>query len=365
MARMMKQLQRAVVRATRRAGVENLRTARAVITELVDAMAEPPAARPAKAVTKAATKPPSVARTVTLRPASTPPAPAVPRRRASFRWHSFASDQGERDYKLYIPRGAGDDAPLPLLVMLHGCGQTPDDFAAGTRMNALAEEIGLIVAYPGQPVGAHVNRCWNWFRPEDQTRDAGEPSIIAGITRRILRDQPADAARVYVAGLSAGGATAATVAALWPDLYAGLGVHSGMPACAARNAGQAVIAMSQGAYGEPRPVAQPTIVFHGGRDAVVNPRNGRSVIARAVGAYPNLRRVEKRGRSVGGRDYVRTTYRGVGSKSFCEHWLILGAGHGWSGGSAAGSFTEPAGPDASREMVRFFLRHRLPRRRAA
>ena len=229
-------------------------------------------------------------------------------------------------------------------------------------MNLLAEEFGFLVVYPAQPTGAHANRCWNWFRPEDQTRDVGEPALIAGIVEQVVRDEAVDPARIYVAGLSAGGAMAATVAALRPDLFAALGVHSGLPACAARNAGQAMVAMSHGAYGEPRPVAQPTIVFHGDRDAVVNPRNGRSVIARAVGAYPALRRTEKRGQSAGGRAYVRTTHRGAGSKSFCEHWLVIGAGHGWSGGSVAGSYTEPAGPDASREMVRFFLRHRVSRR---
>ncbi len=350
---MMKRFHSAMARATRRAGVESVRATSAVMAELFEAMVETPPKQRAPRVAKAP---------VPAAPRVAPLAPVRPRR-ASFRALSFTGDQGQRDYKLYAPPGASPDAALPLIVMLHGCMQTPDDFAAGTRMNQLAAELGFFVAYPAQPRGEHANRCWNWFRPEDQARDLGEPALIAGITRRILRDQPVDPARVYIAGLSAGGAMAATVAALYPELFAALGVHSGLPACAARNAGQAVLAMTHGAYGEPRALPQPTIVFHGDRDTVVNPRNGRSVIARAVGAYPALRRTEKRGRSAGGQEFVRTTHRGAGSKSFCEHWVVIGAGHGWSGGSRAGSFTEPAGPDASREMARFFLRHRVPARR--
>lgn len=281
-------------------------------------------------------------------------------RGASFRVATYANDQDKRSYRLYLPAKARVMTdPMPLIVMLHGCGQTPEDFATGTRMNALAEEFGLVVAYPAQPTGANSGRCWSWFKRSDQVRGAGEPALIAGIVRTILRDHPVDPARVYIAGLSAGASASNVIAAAYPDLFAAAGVHSGVPAGAAHNAASAFIAMQQGAPGDRPAVAVPTIVFHGDADTVVNPRNGRYVEARTLAAHPRLRRIEKRGRTPGGRSYTVTVHRGANGKSCCEHWVIEAAGHAWSGGHPAGSYTDPAGPDASRQMVRFFLRHRL------
>jgi poly(hydroxyalkanoate) depolymerase family esterase len=273
---------------------------------------------------------------------------------ATFTTASYANAAGTRDYKLYVPAKAHGDH-LALVVMLHGCTQSPDDFAAGTRMNALAEEQGCLVAYPAQPASANAKKCWNWFKPEDQHRDQGEPSLIAGITRQIMRDHRVDPSRVYIAGMSAGGAAAAIMAAAYPDLYAAVGVHSGLPAGAANDLPSAFAAMRQGSEGKGRRAQfVPTIVFHGDQDATVNPSNGNAVVAAATGSTTGLRSTLQRGRAPGGLAYSRRAYADASGRVLCEQWTIHGAGHAWSGGSPAGSYTDPRGPDAAREMLRFF-----------
>jgi poly(hydroxyalkanoate) depolymerase family esterase len=284
------------------------------------------------------------------------PAPSSLPEGARFEEHGFASLAGSRTYKLYVPSRYMGEA-LPLLVMLHGCTQSPDDFAAGTRMNKLAEERTFLVAYPAQAQSANASKCWNWFNGGDQRRDQGEPSLIAGITRQIMREFPIEPARVYVAGLSAGGAAAAIMGATYPDLYTAIGVHSGLACGAARDVPSAFSAMRQGAPTvglARRESVLPTIVFHGDGDQTVNPVNGDQIIAQAKAAT-NLRTTVRRGTAPGGISYTRTIQTDDIGRSLLEHWVLHGAGHAWSGGSAAGSFTEPRGPDASREMVRFFL----------
>ena len=275
---------------------------------------------------------------------------------------TFSSDAGSRGYKLYIPSTHRGQA-APLVVMLHGCTQSPDDFAAGTRMNTLAELHGSLIAYPGQSQAANAQQCWNWFNPGDQERDQGEPSLIAGITRQIMRDHAVDPLRVYVAGLSAGGATAAIMARAYPDLYAAVGVHSGLPCGAARDVPSAFAAMRRGAAVPPsRPAVIPAIVFHADRDTTVHPRNGDQVIAQFAPAGAG-RTETQRGQVPGGHAYSRTIHMDASGRPMLEQWLVHGGGHAWSGGSAAGSYTDPAGPDASGEMLRFFLAH--PRDAAA
>jgi poly(hydroxyalkanoate) depolymerase family esterase len=266
---------------------------------------------------------------------------------------------------LTIPSTCGSEA-VPLVVMLHGCTQSPDDFAAGTRMNVLAEEHGVLVVYPGQTPAANAQKCWNWFSPGDQERDRGEPALIAGITRQVMRDHAIDPARVYVAGLSAGGAAAAIMGVAYPDLYAAIGVHSGLACGAARDIPSAFAAMRQGVTtprrsddGGRRIV--PTIVFHADQDGTVNPRNGDQVIAQAkAAAAAGLQARTERGQVPGGHAYSRTLHTDPGGKPILEQWVVHGGGHAWSGGSTAGSYTDPRGPDASREMLRFFLDHSHP-----
>jgi poly(hydroxyalkanoate) depolymerase family esterase len=249
--------------------------------------------------------------------------------------------------------------------MLHGCTQSPDDFAAGTGMNRLAEEHGLLVLYPAQDNAANPQRCWNWFNPEDQQRDRGEPSLIAGMTREVMREHAVDPARVYVAGLSAGGAAAANLAATYPDLYAATGIHSGLPAAAASDLPSAFAAMRQGAAPSSRPAGRklvPTIVFHGDQDSTVSPHNGDRIIAqvRAMAEGLQATAAVQRGEAPGGRAYSRRLHADAAGRVLLEQWMIHGAGHAWAGGSPAGSYTDPQGPDASREMIRFFLEHQQP-----
>lgn len=266
--------------------------------------------------------------------------------------------EGGRPYRLHIPEGF-DGQALPLVVMLHGCSQTPEDFALGTGMNRAADEAKCFVAYPEQIMAANASRCWNWFNSADQARDQGEPVLIAAITREVMRHYPIDPARVYVAGLSAGGAAAAVMGALYPDLYAAIGVHSGLPFGAAHNATSAFAAMRDGVAATAPAPRVPTIIFHGDHDTTVNPRNADSVAAQFA-AGVDLARHDSAGQAPGGRSWRKTVLTDAAGQDVLEQWTVLGLGHAWSGGSKAGSYTDPTGPDASREMLRFFLRHRQP-----
>jgi poly(hydroxyalkanoate) depolymerase family esterase len=281
---------------------------------------------------------------------------------------TYSNQAGTRAYKLYIPSGYHGQA-LPLVVMLHGGTQSPDDFAAGTRMNLIAEEQACLVVYPAQPGEANAAKCWNWFRPRDQGRDQGEPSLIAGITRQVMRDYSIDPQRVYIGGLSAGAAAAAVMGATYPDVYAAIGVHSGLAYGAADDIPSAFAAMRGGELSAPSRSgdmsavpgdgsAVPTIVFHGDQDTIVHPRNGDHFIAQ--NRIAESQKQVQRGQVPGGRSFTRTIHTDASGRAIFEHWNIHGAGHAWSGGSPAGSHTDPEGPDAAREMLRFFLEHQNP-----
>jgi poly(hydroxyalkanoate) depolymerase family esterase len=287
---------------------------------------------------------------------------AAPKRAGRFVRAVYTNRAGARAYKTYIP-ALDDGKRRPLVIMLHGCKQNPDDFAAGTRMNELADEIGFLVVYPEQAIGANFSRCWNWFKSANQERDHGEPSLIAGITREVIARYDANPKRVYVAGLSAGGAMAAIMGHAYPELYAAVGIHSGLPYAAARDLPSALAAMrGLNATLDPRYHAAafqtvPTIVFHGDLDTTVHARNGERVIAQATpatnGGAAATQTIEKGEAS--GRRYTRTTQADTSGKPALEHWLVHGTGHAWSGGSPKGTFTDPRGPDATRAMLRFFL----------
>jgi len=289
-------------------------------------------------------------------------------REAGFTAHRFSCEAGTLAYKLFVPTGLDADAVPPLVVMLHGCTQSPDDFARGTRMNALAQQAGYVVAYPAQSAKNNPGKCWNWFRSGDQQRGRGEAALLAALTSHLVATHRLDEHRVYVAGLSAGGAMAAVLGHAYPDIFAAIGVHSGLPHQAAHDLPSALAAMRQGTVARDTPATPavvPVIVFHGDRDTTVDPCNGAAVLAQSIGAKPGdggatpapLATIV-RGSTPSGRAFTQTIYTGADGTVVAEQWVVHDAGHAWFGGDAAGSYTDPAGPDASAQMLRFFSSHR-------
>ncbi len=247
--------------------------------------------------------------------------------------------EGALPFRLFRPERSIADAPL--LVMLHGCTQTPEDFAAGTRMNLTAETVGSHVIWPEQTRAGNANGCWNWFEPGHQGR-SGEAAAIVAVVRAVKEDIGGDR-RVFVAGLSAGAAMAAILGARYPEVFAGVGLHSGLPVGAARDVASAFAAMRTGGSATAK-VAVPLIAFHGTADRTVDPCNLDAF--RPAGAD-----VHRAMRTVGGRSCTVTTHKTPGT---IEIWDVDGLGHAWSGGDRSGSYADPAGPDATAEMMRFF-----------
>jgi poly(hydroxyalkanoate) depolymerase family esterase len=277
-----------------------------------------------------------------------------------------------RGYKLYVPTQPTQPTqstgqPRPLVVMLHGCTQNPDDFALGTGMNERARQQGFCVLYPEQSQAANPQRCWNWFKHNHQRRGSGEPALIASMTQTIIKEHGIDPRRVFIAGLSAGGAMAAIVADAYPEIFAAVGVHSGLPTGSASSVPEALAVMSSGQSGQSAHMKSPqqpqrsvpTIVFHGDQDRTVHPRNGEQVITSALGSASAASPRVTQGVSPNGRRYTSATHHGDTGKVLAEHWLVHGAGHAWSGGHAKGSYTDATGPDATAEMLRFFFEHPL------
>ena len=291
---------------------------------------------------------------------------------------TFTNKAGSREYKLYVP-STYKGQRVPLIVMLHGCGQDPDDFSLGTKMNELAERDGFLTLYPAQNIEANTSRCWNWFEPDHQMRGEGEPSIIAGMTQMIIDSYNIHPNKVYLAGMSAGGAMTTLVGAAYPDVFASIGVSAGLEYKAATNLLSGLVVMQMGgpppkqqgglaflAMGEHAKVV-PVILFHGDEDVTVNVLNGHQTITQW--AYTNdyaddglinnsiMKDSPKlaNGKVDGGYSYEKYLYQTIKGKPVMEKWIINGMGHKWSGGSIAGSHTDPKGPDASEEMIRFFF----------
>jgi poly(hydroxyalkanoate) depolymerase family esterase len=266
-----------------------------------------------------------------------------------------------RRYKLFAPANP-QDLSLPLVVMLHGCSQSADDFAAGTGMNRLAKRQGFYVLYPEQSHEANGNGCWRWFDPEHQQRDQGEPVWLASLTQAVMAQHGIDPKRVFIAGLSAGGVMANVMANAYPELFAAVGVHSALPIGTVSNMDEALHAMTHGDTTAPatrarlpdHPPRKPIIVFHGDQDSTVHPSNGEQVVKAALGDHLDRVALEP-GTSDSGRRYTRHIYTDAHDQVLAEYWLIHGTGHAWSGGSPTGSYTDRHGPDASAEMLRFFL----------
>jgi poly(hydroxyalkanoate) depolymerase family esterase len=274
----------------------------------------------------------------------------------------FESPRGALEYRLYPPasRSGGETS---LVLMLHAAGQDPADFALGTRMHEHSIAEDMWVLYPGQDRDVPM-RCWNWFAEGHQMRSHGEPALLAALTRFIASERDISRRRIYAAGLSAGGAMAVVLGQTYPDVYAAVGAHSGLPYAAASNVYSALDAMVRGPAGaSPRQASArvPTIVFHGDADIVVHPDNAHAIVADVVdGCATTGRPIGKTRRADGGeRAHTITTYPDSRGNGRVEQWIVHDAGHAWSGGSADGSYTDAAGPDATGAMLRFFRSHRL------
>ena len=310
----------------------------------------PPSLKTAKRIAKAV-----------LTPLQTEKASKLERRPApgTFTTSVFAARGRRMHYKLYTPVGSAR-RKMPLVVMLHGCTQSAADFANTTSMNTLADELGFLVLYPQQSRAANMNLCWNWYQPGHQARGYGEPACIASLTRVMARMCNADEARIYIAGFSAGAAASAIIGAAYPELFVAVGVHSGVSKGDIDGLNAALTAMRKG-HGPGKPKATPvlmlpTILFHGDEDKIVHPKNAEDFVDHLGSTHPHpLHRTQEKGATALGRSYTRTSLRDANKDVLMESWTIHGAGHAWSGGGAFATYTDPLGPSASREFMRFFL----------
>lgn len=277
---------------------------------------------------------------------------------AHFRSGQFSSSSGGRTFRTYVPSTATNGV-TGIVVLLHGCTQTPEDFAAGTGMNMLAEKHGFVAIYPQQSRGDHGQSCWNWFSRGDQQRGRGEPAIIAGLTQDAMAEFDVSKDLTFVAGLSAGAAMAVIMGQAYPDVFSGVGAHSGLPVGVAKDVPSAFAAMAgkaQHANTSMKGAAVPnTIVFHGTDDATVHPSNGEKIVQQALDCMSDETLETDEQGSAFGRSFNRRTIAAADGATTLEHWVIDGLGHAWSGGQPNGTYTDAQGPNASAEMIRFFF----------
>lgn len=298
---------------------------------------------------------------------------------------------------VHVPRDLNPSVPAAAVCMLHGCTQDSSTFAAATAMNSVADRHGFVVVYPGQPRASNAQGCWNWFLPAHQQRGTGEPELVAGIARRLVAQefgQAVDPGRIFVAGLSSGGAMALILAVCYPDLFAAVAVHSGLPYRSADDVASAFAAMrgagatraldarqvSAAMGDDARPV--PSLVIHGTADRTVAPENGRLILAQLMEANtlaapvacqhdPGRPSSSQRVRAEGGLHYTHDRWEDAHGALMHEAIEVDGLGHAWSGGVPGGSYTDPRGPSASEAIWAFFSRagraptpdHLLPQRR--
>ena len=329
------------------------------VQDVLDKM-DLPEGRYSAAPARAAASPTHPPRTSDSRTQAAPTRPAEPGR---FECVAFMHNGVSHPYFLYTPQTAAPAGGRPLVMMLHGCTQDAQDFARGTCMNATAEAAGALVLYPTQSQSANANGCWNWFRPEDQKCGAGEPALLRAMLQHAMEAQPVDSQRVFVAGLSAGGAMAAVMAEQYPRVFAGVGVHSGLPPGAATSMLGALSAMKSGAKGWRASLSRggervvPMIVVHGDADKTVHKRNAEQLLQSVATGVATTVQTQDKGVSSDGQQYTRTCVLDPAAPGqvVAECWLLRGAGHAWSGGDARGSHTSAHGVNASAEMMRFFL----------
>ena len=290
----------------------------------------------------------------------------------SFTAHTYTSDVGSRQYWLYVPSSYDGTKPMPLVVMLHGCTQDAHDSARGTRLNERAEADGFMVVYPEQPAAANPLKCWNWFDAQHQSRETGEPAIIAGITREVTSTRRVDNKQVFLGGMSAGAAMANIVAINHPELFTALALHSGIAFKAATSVLEARKAMNEGG---PDPAEQgkvahaamgdrarviPVLIVQGAQDKSVPPLHTAQLakqwltIDEALGAGATAPETT-RAQSASGYHFSREVFSDAQKRVLVETIVVDELAHAWSGGSADGTFTDPKGPDATAAMLRFFF----------
>jgi poly(hydroxyalkanoate) depolymerase family esterase len=288
---------------------------------------------------------------------------------------SYTSSAGTLSYETYVPASYKQGSQMPLIVALHGCTQTADNFRTQTRFDDLAASKGFIVVYPEQSKANNNLTCWNWFQQADMQRGSGEPSLIAGITKTVQAKYGVDPNKVYVGGLSAGGAMAAVMGATYPDIYAAIGVGSGCeysagapcagyqsadPEQAGKSAHQAMGTNAR---------VLPFIVFQGDQDTTVPPVNAQQAVRAGQvmadladdgdenGSIPTGAAKVVNGQAPGGESYTVSFYNDGTGKELAQYWLVHGMGHAWSGGDASQQFSDPKGPDESLAMYDFFMDH--------